>query len=433
MNRMTAELRKRVQEIKDFAKGNSISYNTMIDILEEKNRPVSEEEIAQIISELAVDGITIDPSDDYDDGDAVSDEPEKFVPANVHIEQRTLSIWNVMERLRHNEFDLQPGFQRQKDLWTKEQQSRLIESLMLKIPLPAFYFDAASDEKWKVIDGLQRLSAIRRFLLDSIDDESGTHEQKQEKFSGLQYLKEFNGLTFNQLPRQYIRRVQESNIIAYTVEKGTPDAVIFNIFQRINTGGLQLEAQEIRHALYQGKATKLTEELAKSDEFLKATGGAVSSDRMLDLEYVTRFIAFTELDYQEAYKGDINAFLNRALKTVNAYSEEGLQRISINFKIIMNESASLFQKYAFRRYNAEGRRGPINKAMFELWVICLNGMPQDKVDCLIANRSQFIEEFKSLQQLPEFISAIRSNDTYSVNKRVTLTKNMLEKMLCYNR
>ena len=89
-------------------------------------------------------------------------------------------------------------------------------------------------------------------------------------------MKDFNGLTFHQLPRQYIRRIQESQIIAYTVEKGTPDAVVFNIFQRNNTGGLKLDPQEIRHALYQGKATRLTEALAKSKEFLDATDRSLS-------------------------------------------------------------------------------------------------------------------------------------------------------------
>lgn len=422
MDTTTFELEERIQQIKDFAVDNAIRYNTMLDILEDKNPPLKEEQISQIIEELVADGITIISSDDPTSTEEESNEPESFVPANVHITQRTMTIWNLMERLEYHEFDLQPGFQRQTDLWTLEQQSRLIESLMLKIPLPAFYFDASQDERWKVIDGLQRLRAIQRFLVGI------KHDSKLvlEPLCGLQYLTDFDSCTFEQLPRQYIRRIKESQIIAYTVEKGTPDAVVFNIFQRINTGGLKLEEQEIRHALYQGKATKLTEELAHSPAFLDATRKSIPPNRMLDLEYVNRFIAFTELDYKKLYKDDINGFLNKALKTVNNYSEEEINRIRINFKRTMNWSLSLFGKYAFRKYSQTWRRSPINKSMFELWAICFQKTPESMVTVLIENRDKFLEAFQKLQQTQEFKSSFDSNKITAINKRVQLTRTFLE-------
>ena len=95
-----------------------------------------------------------------------------------------------------------------------------------------------------MIDGRQRLTAFQNFLVG----EGG----EKKAFEGLQYLRDFNGFTFDDLPRQYARRIKETPIIAFTVEKGTPDAVVFNIFQRINTGGVILTDQEIRQALYQG-------------------------------------------------------------------------------------------------------------------------------------------------------------------------------------
>lgn len=436
MDIINQEIEIRIQQIKDFAKGNMISYNTILDILEDKTPPLEEKQINQIIEELVADGINIVSSDEPSDMIDGNDDPESFIPANVQISQRTMTIWNLMERLNYNEFDLQPGFQRQGDLWTLEQQSRLIESLMLKIPLPAFYFDASQDEKWKVIDGLQRLSAIRRFLVgmrsSNQDETENFKEVRQEPFCGLQYLKDFNNLTFDQLPRQYIRRIKEAQIIAYTVEKGTPDAVVFNIFQRINTGGLNLEPQEIRHALYQGKATKLTEELAQSDEFINATKGAVSPERMQDLEFVNRFIAFTELDYKKVYRDDINSFLNKSLKTVNTYSEEELDRVRNNFKRSMNWSAALFGKYAFRKYSASWRRSQINKSMFELWAICFHEMSEEEADLLIANRDKFLEAFRDLQQTVEFKSSFDSTKTPALNKRVQLTKKFLEEFLCCN-
>lgn len=429
MDIISSELRQRIQQIKELSANNSISYNTMLDILEDNNPPLDDQKINQLMTELIASGVNIISSDDSSNTEDPDDAPESFVPANVRVELRTLTIWNLMERLQYREINLQPGFQRRRDLWTPEQQSRLIESLMLKIPLPAFYFDASHGERWEVIDGLQRLSAIQRFLVGDPKQQKSIDKQ-YAAFRGFQYLKEFNGLTFPQLPRQYIRRIQESQIVTYTVEKGTPDAVVFNIFQRINTGGLQLTAQEIRHALYQGKATRLTEELAKSKEFLEATDHSISSGRMSDLEYVTRFIAFTELDYKREYRGSIDSFLNRALKTVNTYSDEELNRIRESFKLIMKQSAAIFEKFAFRRYTIPSKRGPVNKSLFELWVICLKDMPEANIKFLIDNRYEFWFHFQDLLQQPDFIAAIKSTDANALSKRISMTKMVLGEFLC---
>ena len=202
-----------------------------------------------------------------------------------------------MDRLENKEIDLAPVFQRKKDLWDDERQSRLIESLMLRIPIPGFYFDTVREDEWKVIDGLQRLSAFQNYLVGEPKDDSGSDVLVKRKFTGLQYLKDFNGKTFDQLPRQYIRRIKEASVTVYGVQKGTPDNVVYNIFQRINTGGLKLEDQEIRNAMYHGKASELAERLAEDESFLAATQYSVPSERMLDQEYVIRFMAFTELDF----------------------------------------------------------------------------------------------------------------------------------------
>ena len=130
--------------------------------------------------------------------------------------------------------------------------------------------------------------------------------------------------------------------MAYTVEKGTPDVVVYNIFQRINTGGLQLNPQEIRQALYTGKATRLIQQLVENKEFQTATQYAIESERMTDREYVTRFIAFTELDYRLEYKGNIDEFLIKALKKVNTYTEKELQRVALGFERVMRYSKDIF-------------------------------------------------------------------------------------------
>lgn len=426
---------EKLQELKNqlvhWAKENSniVSYTMIADILKEEFEKSNEEfdnkYLERIMYELSSEGILIEPFERDETYQADAEEPEKFIPADVNIGQKPMNVYNLMERLTYDEINLQPDFQRRGGLWTEEQQSQLIESLMLKIPLPAFYFDASEEGRWVVIDGLQRLTAFKNYLIgENIDG-----VKVKRKFKGLQYLTEFKDLTFDDLPRQYIRRIKEAPIIAYTLEKGTPDEVVFNIFQRINTGGLQLEDQEIRQALYPGKGTDLTAKLAESPEFLEATQYSVKPDRMLDREYVTRFFAFTELDYKTEYKGNIDNFLIKGLKRVNTYNDLELDRIELNFKRIMRYANSIFGKYAFRKYNMDWRRGPINKALFELWAICFYHLSDKTLNVIVERKQEFLEAFQKLLQDSEFVSALKAGDPYSFERRVSMTQKLIEEFL----
>lgn len=396
-----------------------------MDILKDKEA-VTEAEILNAVSELGKRGISIVPEED-EGYLATEANPGDFIPADVNIGQRSVNIYNLMERLENNEINLNPGFQRKGGLWSTGQQSRLIESLILKIPIPAFYFNASDDNYWVVIDGLQRLTAFLAFLV-GVPDKEGNGRVKS-KFEGLEYLKEFNGCTFDELPRQYMRRIKETSIIAYTVEKGTPDKIVFNIFQRINTGGIQLNDQEIRQALYQGRVTELIGELAKSPEFLEATQNNIKSNRMQDREYITRFIAFTELDYIKEYKGSIDSYLIKAMKLVNTYDKEEIERIKKGFKITMDYCARIFGRYAFRKYNENWRRGPVNKALFEIWAVCFSGLSQEQLDRITENKEKFLIEFGILQKSRDFITALKAGDQYSVIRRIDMVQKLVKEYL----
>lgn len=425
---MKKVLEEKLEQIVQFArtKNNTISHNTVIDILKDKEDQLTEQDIVDAIGELGYRGVIIAPEDD-EEYLANETDPDTFIPAEVQISQRTINVYNLMERLDNEEIDLAPSFQRKGDLWSLEEQSRLIESLMLKIPIPAFYFNAADDDKWIVIDGLQRLSAFYNFLVGK--KEEGSYKRKKEEFQGMQYLKDFNGCTFDALPRQYIRRIKETTLVAYNVEKGTPDEIVFNIFQRINTGGMILKPQEIRQALYQGKATLLIEKLAECDEFLEATQRAVRNDRMQDREYITRFIAFTELDFKKEYKGNIDEYLIKAMKLVNTYDEEDLERIERSFKRIMNYCTKVFGKYAFRKYNKNQRRGPINKAIFEMWIVCFSELSDSQLNKLVYDQRQFLKRFEKRQQDNDFVTAVKAGDQYSVNRRIEMARELVREFI----
>ena len=348
MKNLDKKQQKQLQEIKNWAleNGNQISYITLLDLLKYERQPIINDEAAinQIVRELVEQGIRVEPLDEGETYQAQADERDGFVPALVDITSLTQNVSTLMERLFNEEIDLSPAFQRRSDLWDKEKQSRLIESLMLRIPIPSFYFDMVREGEWKVIDGLQRLTAFQNYLIgERKTTESGESILVKRKFEGLQYLQDFNGKTFDELPRQYIRRIKEAQVIIFGVQKGTPENVVYNIFERINTGGLKLEPQEIRNAMYHGKASELAKKLAEGKEFLDATLYAVKPKRMADQEYVIRFMAFTELDYQTEYKDDIDHFLILTMKKINDYSDKDLKRIEKNFMKVMRYSKDIFE------------------------------------------------------------------------------------------
>jgi hypothetical protein len=226
---------------------------------------------------------------------------EPFDPTQIRVDTRQLTIDLVLNRIEHKELDLAPEFQRQADIWTKEAKSRLIESILIRIPLPAFYVDATNEEKWLVIDGLQRLSTLKQFVLD-----------QKLQLTGLEFLSNLENHTYEQLPRNYQRRIKETQLTIYVIEQGTPPEVKFNIFRRINTGGEPLSPQELRHALNPGKAPKILYELANSTEFTQVVKlSEKRKSRRDDQEFVLGFIAF-KITYSKDYKnGKIKKYRGR--------------------------------------------------------------------------------------------------------------------------
>lgn len=155
----------------------------------------------------------------------------------VDVSRRNLVIDLLIGRIQNKELDLSPDFRLQMDIWDDGTQSRLIESLLIGIPIPAFYFDASEVDEWQVIDGVQRLTALARFVMSEQDLEK--LNLKKLVLCDLEYLIGLNGKTFEALERGYMRRLLETQVTAYTIESGLPAGVKYNIFKRVNTNSLK--------------------------------------------------------------------------------------------------------------------------------------------------------------------------------------------------
>ncbi|WP_289617060.1 DUF262 domain-containing protein [Alistipes finegoldii] len=342
---------------------------------------------------------------------------DPFNPQDIDIKTKPMSLDNIIKRLREEEIDLAPDFQRQGNLWPTEKQSQLIESILIKLPLPAFYFDGSDDNKWLVVDGLQRLSAIKNFVVD-----------KTMALSGLEFLKKLEGFKFEDLPRAYQRQIEEAEIMAYIINPGTPEDVKFNIFKRINTGGLVLAAQEIRHALNQGVPAKFVAELANLHEFKQATGWVIATDRMLDREFVTRFIAFY-INSPADYKPDLDTFMSKSMGQLKYKTEEELASIKTNFIEAMKLASAIFSRWAFRKvYDITARRKPINKALFEVWSVELAKLTNKEKELALNRKQEILDGFVNLMNQDEFFSSAITSST-SDKTRIKYRFSKIEELL----
>lgn len=356
-------------------------------------------------------------------GDVVGDESitKPFDPTLIRVEPKILTIDLLVSRMREDEIDLMPAFQRRSDIWKESAQSRLIESILIRIPLPAFYMDATNEDRWLVVDGLQRLSTLKRFMID-----------KDLKLTGLEFLTQFNGKGYDDLPRTFQRRIVETQVTVFLIEKGTPPEVKFNIFKRINTGGLPLSPQEIRHALNQGPATDMLERLAASEAFKKATLGGVNPKRMDDRECVLRFLSFAVMPYT-AYKAkELDIFLNEMMARINRMIPDERDDLEQRFIRAMGAAHSVLGSDAFRkRYQFGAARHPINKALFEAWSVNLDKLNDVLLNRLKAKRGEVIERFVELMNDRDFDSSVSSGtgDIKKVTKRFRAIENLLKEVL----
>ena len=329
----------------------------------------------------------------------------------IRTDRRT--VFDVCRRIDTGVYVLDPEFQRD-FIWDEGKQCKLVESAIMRIPLPVFYLAETPEGKVVVVDGLQRLTTFHRFLNNNL------------RLKGLEYAKTLNGKLFRELSPKLQNRVEDTSLTLYLIDSQVPEQAKLDIFERVNSGQ-PLTKQQMRNCLYLGNATRWLNRMAKSDEFQAATDGGLNWKTMRDRECINRFLGFYENGLSN-YTGNMDNFLKRVLEDKRDAPDSYWEGMTNRFLLSMELNRRVFGAYAFRKVKDGNRRSVINVALFDVFSV------------LFAKYGEEIQEkhdkplqdgFLAMLEEEEFSDAISfaTNGVKKVEFRFRRANTMLEEVL----
>lgn len=341
--------------------------------------------------------------DDQEGEEAPGISPDRRNVYTGGVEQK--SIRELDELYRDGDLDIRPYFQR-RPVWDGGKRSRLIESVLLDVPIPMFYLAEAEDGKLEVIDGQQRLQAFFDFL--------------DNKFAlrALDAKKEWKNKKFKDLERVLQRKLKITSLPVVVVKRESDSDVKFDIFKRLNTGAVMLNDQELRNCIYRGSYNDFINEMSQNKRFLCLLGLREPDPRMEDVEFVLRFFAFFNQTYLK-YDTSMKRFLNREMESHKDFTESEKGKLKNVFEDALDVTEIVFGGNAFRKFylgTEENRNGnwemrKVNKSLFD---IVMWGFTRYQKNQVIPHADALREELVWLTgNNQEFSDAI----TYSTNDR----------------
>lgn len=274
-----------------------------------------------------------------DEADLTEDEEEVMPPLErrkIFTDKSDPPIGALHMRYKSGDLILDPIFQRRR-VWDDQRSSRLIESVILEVPLPIFYLAESNDGVEEVIDGQQRLRAFFRFL------------DNEYPLKGLKALPDLNKTKFKDLDKPTQKLVRDSSIRTIIFKKESDVNLRFEIFERLNTGAVPLNTQELRNCVYRGPYNQLLIKLASDQDYMWLMGLKSAEKRMRDVEYVLRFTAFFHSTYLK-YKPSMARFLDQDMRTYQKAAMEEQDKLRSAFKNSVTLVRSLLGKNAFKRF-----------------------------------------------------------------------------------
>ncbi|MBV5281899.1 MAG: DUF262 domain-containing protein [Paludibacter sp.] len=362
---------------------------------------------------------SIGTEDNEMDNDEDDNSANPYDPETIRVDTKSFSLRQVYDMIKISDIDLSPDFQRNL-VWDNLRKSRLIESILLRIPLPMFYFAQDEEGRISVVDGLQRLSTIRDFM------------DNKFALNGLEYLQaKCGGKYFNledktkSIDAKYFRWFNMTQITVNVIDPSSPFKLKYDIFRRINTGGQPLNAQEIRNCLATNKLRSVLRQMSQLDSFKEATGWSVKDVRMEAQELALRFIMFHRKYSTDKtlnnYSGNIEYELNTLTETLNKDKNYDFANYVSLFNTAMVNAHHLFGNYSFRKCSVEhlqpgARRQLINKALFVSWAVLLSQF--NEFDVAISNDKDSFA-FPLAQRISEDFDLLMYL-TYSTNSKANI-------------
>ena len=365
-------------------------------------------------SETQVENPAIEEAEGLDTGESWGDYPLD----RLLIRHETRTIFEVIRRIDRGSYIMDPDFQRD-FVWPEDKQSKLIESVIMRIPLPVFYLAEDEEGRMIVVDGLQRLSTFHRFKQDELR-------------LRLPDRAELDRLRFSDLPPKLKNRIEDCNLIFYIIDSKVPERARLDIFERVNSGE-PLSRQQMRNSLFMGPATRFLKVASGTKSFLAATGMSLDTKKMRDREFVNRFCAFRLLDL-DGYGGDMDDFLARSLRKMNEMTADDLERLSDEFQRSMENNYLLFERHAFRKsilsWYEEGEQGR-NVLNASIWDVLSTGLSRYHGDLVKRSAVPLRESVCRLLQDEDFNAAITisTNESKRVQKRFHMAEKMFQEVL----
>jgi hypothetical protein len=339
--------------------------------------------------------------DDQDEAEPIALAPEE---RRIFADSSDPTITGLYDRYKDGDLVLQPDFQRY-FVWDMAKSSRLVESVILDIPIPIIYLAQEPDGREAVIDGQQRLTAFFEFLDGNIP------------LTGLRVCPDLNNKRFSDLDRVTQNKLRRAAIRTITIRKESSPDLRFEIFERLNTGSAALNDQELRNCVYRGTYNALLRELAADRDYMTILGLTQPDKRMRDVELVLRFAAFyhaTYLNYHPAMK----RFLNQDMERFRAISPVDADKLQATFKNACQLNLSMLGKNCFKRFysgdrfNHDGYWEPkkFNASLYDvlMWGFTRYDKPQ-VIPHLDALRESLIDLMTTDQQFIEAIELSTSS------------------------
>lgn len=330
----------------------------------------------------------------------------------LHTETADLTVSSLHSYLANGKLEI-PEFQRGY-VWTRTQASRLIESLIIQCPIPVVYFSQSSDNKLIVIDGNQRLLSIKLFLNDGFE------------LQGLTTYPELNGLSWNTLDPRFRDHINNRTLRCITILRETHPQIKFDVFERLNTGSVKLNAQELRHGINHGRLMENLDVLVKNDLWKKASG--IRKDtRMKGAELVLRFLAFRH--DRSNYEKPLASFLDNFSSKNKNVDKKTVSAWSTDFERVIGLVDHALGKYAFRLFDPDlGGLTGFNSALYDAQMIAF----AETNNQVIISKQFDVDQFrKAVGQIlldEKFYNSVRqsTSDEQSVKTRIDTFKQFLD-------